>query len=41
MFYGPLIQDNRGEVVLSQEEDTYWNNYRIFMSRMSFLPLNL
>ena len=40
MFYGPLIQDNRGEVVLSQE-DTYWNNYRIFMSRMSFLPLNL
>jgi len=40
-FYGPLIQDNPGESVLSQKKETYWNNHRIFMSWMSFLPLNL
>ena len=39
-FYGPLIEDNPGEPVLSQRK-TYWNNHWIFMSRMSFLPLNL
>ena len=40
--YGPLIQDNPGEPVLSQRRDlAYWNNHSIFMSRMSFLPLTL
>ena len=35
---GPLIQDNPGDTVL---EETYWKNHSIFMSQMSFLPLNL
>ena len=38
--YDPLIQDNPGEPVLSQGV-TYWNNHWIFISWISFLPLNL
>ena len=35
-----FFQVHLGESMLSQRE-TYWNNLWIFMSRMSFLPLNL
>jgi len=37
-FNGLLIQNNPGEPDTGQ---TYWNNHWIFMSQMSFLPLNL
>jgi len=42
-FFGPLIQDNPGEKVLSQRRDLLEQFHWIFMSRMSCccLPLNL